>query len=80
MSIYSKEINGFKSLGEYNNFLQHIEAYIDSGDVKEIITDPEYENGMLYGGRWFHIIETDEIWRLIEPDNPFKGIWEPVKR
>ncbi len=33
---------------------------------------------MIYGGRWFQDIETGAIWRLVQPDPPFRGLWEPV--
>lgn len=74
-----EEIHGFSSLSEYQRFVQYIETQKNSGWVKEIEPDPKYCDGMIYGGRWFQDIETGETWRLVEPDIPFKGLWEPVK-
>jgi hypothetical protein len=35
---------------------------------------------MISGGRWFEDAETKEIWRLIPPDFPFRGLFEKVDR
>ena len=74
-----EEIHGFASLSEYNRFVQYIEKQIKAGFVEEIYPDPKYGRGEIYGGRWFKDIETGEVWRLIAPDVPFKGLWEPVR-
>lgn len=75
-----EEIHGFESLGEYNRFYQYIEAQVKAGYVRETEPDPDYDYGEIYGGRWFEDIDSGEVWRLIEPDFPFKGLWEPVRR
>lgn len=75
-----EEIHGFSSLSEYKRFVNYIENQIENGLVLEIETDSEYERGEIYGGRWFKDNEGNDIWRLVEPDFPFKGLWEPVKK
>ncbi len=71
-------IRGFASLGEYGRFKKYIEGQVSAGVATEIPPDPTYGPGELFGGRWFVENDTQEIWRLIEPDFPFKGVWEPV--
>ena len=73
-----EEIHGFASPGEYKHFVQYIEGQVATGVAKERPADPLYAKGMIYGGRWFQDIETGAIWRLVEPDPPFRGLWEPV--
>ena len=73
-----EEIHGFASSGEYKRFVQYMESQASSGVVKEQPVDPLYGKGMIYGGRWFKDIETGAIWRLVPPDPPFRGLWEPV--
>jgi hypothetical protein len=73
-----KEIHGFTSLGEYNRFVNYIDELIESGDIEEITPNPDYGFGEIYGGRWIKKVKSNEIWRLIPPDFPFKGLWEPV--
>lgn len=74
-----EEIHGFNSLGEYNRFVKYIESQVSEKIAAEIEPDPNYGKGEIYGGRWFRDLETDEIWRLIPPDIPFKGLWELVE-
>ena len=40
--------------------------------------DPNYEKGLIFGGRWFEDRSTNEIRRLVPPDFPFRGLWEKV--
>ena len=74
-----EEIHGFNSLDEYNRFLRYIEKQVSDKIAEEIDPDPNYGKGEIYGGRWFKHLETGEIWRLIPPDIPFKGLWELVE-
>jgi hypothetical protein len=64
--------------GEYTRFVQYIEGQVMSGAAKELSADPPYGKGMIYGGRWFRDVETGAVWRLVAPDPPFRGLWEPV--
>jgi hypothetical protein len=73
-----KEVCGFASPGEYHRFVRYIEDQVASGVVRELRVDPLYGKGMIYGGQWFQNLETGGVWRLIQPDPPFPGCWEPV--
>jgi hypothetical protein len=75
-----KEIHGFSSPGEFHRFKVYIEKQVIDGDAEELVSDPEYGKGEIFGGRWFRDVESGEVWRLVEPDFPFKGLWEPVVR
>ncbi len=78
MMLVWEEIHGFASPGEYARFEQYLEGQVTGGVARELPADPAYGKGMLYGGRWFQDVETGAIWRLIAPDPPFLGLWEPV--
>ena len=75
-----EEIHGFASPSEYGRFLKYLEGQVTGGFAEEIAVEPNYGRGEIYGGRWFRHIETGEVWRLIAPDFPFRGLWEPVAR
>jgi hypothetical protein len=75
-----EEIHGFQSPGEFNRFVRFIENQVNLGEAEEIAVDPNYEKGEIYGGRWFKDFKTGEIWRLIPPDIPFRGLWEKIKK
>ena len=78
MACTWEEIHGFASPGEYEKFCAHIEGQVTSGVARERIADPNYEKGKIFGGRWFEDIKTKEVWRLVPPDFPFRGLWERV--
>jgi len=78
MMLVWEEIHGFMSPGEYKRFVQYVEGQMVSGMARELPADPQYGKGMIYGGRWFQDVETGAIWRLVAPDPPFRGLWEPV--
>jgi hypothetical protein len=75
-----EEIHSFNSLGEYARFVEYIERQVNVGQVRELEPDKNYGKGEIFGGRWFEDINTGDTWRLIPPDIPFRGLWEPVKR
>lgn len=79
MSSAWEEIHGFSSPGEYDRFVRYIEQQVTAGLAREVETNPLYGKGMIFGGRWFEDAETKDVWRLVAPDFPFKGLWEPVQ-
>jgi len=79
MTIW-EEIHGFSGPGEYERFVRYIHGQVASGHADEVEADGEYGRGEIYGGRWFKDRETGQIWRLVPPDPPFRGLWEPVLR
>lgn len=75
-----EKIYGFSSPNEYGQFIKYIEAQVGQGQAEEMLPDPRYGAGEIYGGRWFKDCDSGQVWRLVAPDFPFKGLWEPVKR
>ena len=73
-----QEIHGFSSPGEFTHFVTYIEHQVTEGIAEEIKPNDTYGKGEIYGGRWFRDIDSGKIWRLVEPDFPFKGLWEQV--
>ncbi|WP_149340840.1 hypothetical protein [Neorhizobium sp. P12A] len=73
-----EQIHGFDSPAEYQRFVCYIEEQAASGSVRELPADPSYGKGLLFGGRWFQDVGTGAVWRLVPPDLPFRGLWEPV--
>lgn len=73
-----EEIHGFFSPDEYSRFVKYIEAQVTQGQAVEVPARSSYGAGEIYGGRWFKDCNSGQIWRLVAPDFPFKGLWEPV--
>jgi len=74
-----EEIHGFISPGEYARFIDYIERQVALSQAEEVPVDYEYCDGEICGGRWFKDADSGQVWRLIAPDFPFRGLWEPVK-
>lgn len=74
-----EEIHGFSSPDEYKRFTRYIEAQVADGVAREVVADENYSAGQIYGGRWFQDSGSGQTWRLVAPDFPFKGLWEPVR-
>jgi hypothetical protein len=79
MACVWEEIHAFTSPGEYKKFCDYIEGQVMSGVAREQTPDPNYEKAQIFGGRWFEDIETKDIWRLVPPDFPFRGLWQRVE-
>lgn len=74
-----EEIHGFVSPGEYKKFCAYIADQVAAGIAQERALDPNYKKGEIFGGRWFEDAETKEVWRLVPPDFPFRGLLERVE-
>lgn len=74
-----EEIRGFSSPGEYDRFVAFLREQLVAGSAEEIDPDPDYGAGEVYGGRWIRDPGTGEVWRLVPPDPPFRGLWEKVR-
>lgn len=72
-----REVGGFSSFPDYDS---HKKIVIDSG---LFIYEPVAQR---YGGvggldeNWFKCKKCGEVWRLVEPDPPFKGMWSRVSK
>lgn len=75
-----EEIHNFASPGELFRFQQFLANGIAAGELREIAPDSKYHSGEISGGRWFALIKDNSVWRLIEPDPPFTGMFERVRR
>jgi hypothetical protein len=69
-------IVAFDSPGEYERFHKFIEDLAETGYLREIEPNENYERGLVHGGRRFKFADTGETWRLVAPDFPFRGLWE----
>ena len=78
--IILEQIHGFTGRTEYDRFVQFIESHVEAGNLIEVVIDKDYGRGQIYGGRWFRDSVKSAVWRLVPPDFPFRGLWEPVER
>jgi hypothetical protein len=74
-----KKITDFQSLSEFNRFVDWIGEEIRSGAAEDVAVAKPYLDGNTFKEKWFRHIESGKIWRLVWPDAPFHGVFEPVE-
>lgn len=73
-------IHGFDTPGEYRRFCVWLESQIAAGMVESIpIGQSKKEIPFGFNEKWFKCKESNETWRLVAPDAPFRGSWAEVE-
>ncbi len=72
-------IDDFRTRGEFERFVAWIEAQVASGDAQEIPVVSPYVGASSFSEKWFRHIASSSVWRLVWPDGPFTGVFEPVE-
>jgi hypothetical protein len=72
-------IDGFSGPSEYQRFCAWIADQISAGLTEEIDVDvPSSDLPFGLDEKWFKCRRTNEVWRLVAPEPPFRGTWEPI--
>lgn len=75
-----ESIQEFNSPGEYRRFCAWLESQIVAGMVERISVG--YSNvdvGFGVDEKWFKCKDSGEVWRLIAPEPPSRGLWSVVE-
>jgi hypothetical protein len=75
-----EEILGFRNFSEVDDFKNWMREQIELGKAQEIQVNQWYLGDPPPVERWFKHLASGEIWRLVEPDPPFYGIFVPVPK
>ena len=70
-------IEGFRSDEDYEQFRARIIDQVKSGLVTEERVGKPY-SGIDWDEHWYRCAATKKTWRLVAPDPPFNGLFEPV--
>jgi len=73
-----EKISDFQSLSEFNRFVEWMADQTESGTAEEVPVKKTYLGGNTFREKWFRHIESGQIWRVVWPDAPFKGVFEPA--
>lgn len=73
-----EKISGFTSPGEYARFVVYIEQQVANSVVQELPADAPSWQGHDVWRTLVWDVETDGVRRLVQPDPPFLGLWEPM--
>jgi len=71
-------IDRFESLGHYEEFLARITEQVSEGNVRVIPVDPAKGWGSAWDEHWYQCLPSNEIWRLVSPEPPFRGVFKKL--
>lgn len=74
-NLTTEHLSGFKSWSDYEELLRLIET--NSSKFDAIPVGSKFSD-VGFIERWYRDRESRRIWRLVEPDPPFSGLWAPV--
>jgi len=61
----------------YDIFIKfNIEELVNDGDLIEVPVQKPYVG---FQEQWYKCTTCSQVWRLVHPDFPFKGLWNIVK-
>lgn len=76
--IVLEPIEGFRSPGEFDRFAAWLAGLVERRDLETVAVRSRYAG--LHGPteRWYRRPSSGEVWRLVEPDVPFLGVFERI--
>lgn len=67
-------VGKFHGWDDFNYFVQLLKS---SSEFKEVpVLRPYSKVGLTES--WHQCLRCEQVWRLVSPDPPFTGLWEPV--
>lgn len=73
-----EKIDDFKSLSEFERLVRWMEGQLKESLAREIPVKTRYSGAETLTERWFVHVESGEKWRIVWPDPPFVGVFEPI--
>ena len=70
-----RSVNHFLDWNDYDYFSEMLKK--DKNFISVSVTEKYSNFGFLE--RWYRCVKCQTVWRLVEPDPPFKGLWERLK-
>jgi hypothetical protein len=72
-------IEGFRSPGEFERFQRWIDERVAAGEAERVPVAAPWMGANTHVEHWIRDTEDGSVWRLIEPDPPARGLFEPVE-
>ncbi len=69
-------IHGFRSPAEFDRFKAWIAARVEDGIAEQVAVDMAFKDANPMFEQWYRRTETGEVWRLIEPTPPSRGLFD----
>ena len=74
-----KTIGDFRSYSAFERFVAWVNDQVKLGTAEELPVRKPYIGATTFREKWYCHIASGKIWRLVWPDAPFTGIFEPVE-
>jgi hypothetical protein len=74
-----EKIDDFQSYSEFERFVEWTVEQVKSGVAEELPVRKPYIGASTFREKWFRHIASGRTWRLVWPDAPFTGVFEPVE-
>jgi len=55
-----------------------VNQQVEFGLARRVPLDPQRAWGTAWDEHWYECVSTGEIWRLVAPDPPFRGVFKKV--
>jgi hypothetical protein len=71
-------VDEFNSLADYRRFHEWMKGQVTSGLATAVPVTKPYSGSSLWDEHWFKCLRNGQVWRLVGPDPPFRGIFKVV--
>ena len=71
-----REIHGFDSPQHFSDFYRSLEDAVKNKELTVVPVGQPYAS-VMFEERWYRTA-AGQVWRLVNPDFPFKGVFEQV--
>lgn len=71
-------IEAFSSHSEFVRFTEWMKDCITAHSAKKVPVLKRYQGIESFTEEWFQHRDSQQPWRLVHPDGPFRGLFEPV--
>ena len=75
-----EKINDFRRYSEFDQFVEWINDQVTSNLAKELPVKNRYIGSTIFQEKWFLHISSGQVWRVVWPDFPFTGVFEPIEK
>jgi hypothetical protein len=74
-----KEISDFQSYSEFERFVLWMDDQVKSAIAEELPVRKPYNGATTFREKWYRHNASGMAWRLVWPDAPFTGVFEPLE-
>ena len=73
-----ERISDFVDRAEFDRCVEWLEGQVAAGVATAVPVTRRYVGATVLPERWYRRERSAKVWRLVWPDPPFRGVFEPV--